>query len=177
MTRKELTPEQQHAIQVLIVNWPTMEQMQSCTSIPNHLYTGYMRYSYQTVNANDLPIHEFWSWRQCNAKIRTKLDENTTLVIQKLNARKKKLSHYKPPTYKLWNIRVQQKNVSFTFLYCERGESDNSIEFINVNDEYGIPQITFEEKPNYDEDLLNLLSVDFSSLLDENDIENILARR
>lgn len=180
MVRKllcELTPEQKHAIQILVSNWPTIEKIQSCTSIPTNLSTGYTRFSHQTVYNNDLPVHEFWSWRQSNAKVRTKLDENTTLVIQKFNARKKKLSQFKPPTYKLWNIRVQQKTVAFTFLYCERGVSDSSIEFINQNDTFDVTsQILFDDQSNYGEEILNLLSIDFPSLLDEKDIEEILAR-
>merc|ERR1739841_483817 len=52
-------------------------------------------------------------------------DGLTTVVMQKFNTRaNKNASSYCPsrPSYKVWNLRVIQKHISFTFLYCERGE-------------------------------------------------------
>lgn len=117
-----LSPEQKRVIEVLLSVWPSEKDFIYCSPIPEVLHTGYSRFSLQAVHVEDLPKESHWIWRQCNAKIATQVGD-ATVVIQKFNTRSNKQcsSNLTRPSFKLWNLRVYQKNVAFTFLYCEKG--------------------------------------------------------
>lgn len=120
-----VSPEQKRALQMLLKNWPSGQQLRNPPPLPSSFRTGYIRSSSHNVTVEDLPSEEFWIWRQCNAKVATQIDDITTVIIQKFNTRDKKsvknTTNMKRPTYKLWNLRVLQKNIAFTFIFCEKG--------------------------------------------------------
>jgi len=120
-----ISPEQKRALQMLLSHWPSAKEIRSSSPFPNFFVTGYTRCSAAPISVDELPCGEHWIWRQCNAKVATQLDDITTVVIQKFNTREKKtlsgVNKQKRPTYKLWNLRVLQNDIAFTFLFCERG--------------------------------------------------------
>mmetsp|Transcript_130388 Transcript_130388/g.194059 ORF Transcript_130388/g.194059 Transcript_130388/m.194059 type:complete len:218 (-) Transcript_130388:30-683(-) len=121
---KSVTPEQKRALQVLLRNWPSAKDIRANSPLPSFFPTGFTRSSASVVSVENLPCGENWIWRQCNAKVSTKLDDITTVIIQKFNTRDKKTTKGltpKRPTYKLWNLRVLQNDIAFSFLFCERG--------------------------------------------------------
>ena len=159
-----LSPEQENVIRVLFANWPNELNLKSPIShLPSRIPTGYIRISSSEISADQIPSDRHWIWRQCNAKIVTVVGE-TSVVIQKLNTRDRKqqfTSGLSRPSYKLWNLRVYHKDVSFTFLYCEKG-----VNFTVPEDKSSGPSLVspfvsnYYSQENYYQNIISTLSVD-----------------
>lgn len=145
---KAISPEQKRALQILLNNWPSAKELHNPEPFPSVFPSGYTRASYQSVTVDDLPSECYWVWRQCNAKVATQLDEITTVIIQKFNTRDRKTGdikyeNIKRPTYKLWNLRVLQDKIAFSFIFCEKGEPLQKSNRITLDKNYDlVPKIT-----------------------------------
>ena len=122
----DLSPEKKRTLQFLLDHWPKHLDILNSKPIPQQgIPSGFFRFSYDPVSADELPKEDHWIWRQCNARIAVVLDATTTVVMRKLNTRanKTKNAHapMHPPSFKMWNLRVVQTCSTFTFLYCEKG--------------------------------------------------------
>src|SRR3990167_4802995 len=120
----KLTREQRAALQMLINHWPK-EQIPSKIEFPPLLIHDSLLFCSQAIRVEDLPIGENWIWRQSNGKIITKLDDSTTVSIQKFNTRQSKnyKGDAKHPSLKAWILQVTQGRMSFSCFYCEKGFS------------------------------------------------------
>merc|ERR1711976_412388 len=120
-------PEQQRAIQVLLLNLPHWKEYyqpevgSEFAQIPM-FSSNFMAFS--TEPFRKLPHDDTWIWNQSNAKVTTELDQYHECTLQKMNTRKRK-NCPKAPSYKIWLYALNKKNQPshLYFLWCEKGVS------------------------------------------------------
>ena len=139
MTSSKITPEQQRAIQVLLLNLPHWKEYyqpevgSEFAQIPMFA-SNFMAFS--TEPFRKLPHDDTWIWNQSNAKVTTELDQYHECTLQKMNTRKRK-NCPKAPSYKIWLYALNKKNQPshLYFLWCEKGVSQKQMTpLISQND-------------------------------------------
>eukprot|EP00012_Vannella_robusta_P002775 CAMPEP_0206185818 /NCGR_PEP_ID=MMETSP0166-20121206/2035_1 /ASSEMBLY_ACC=CAM_ASM_000260 /TAXON_ID=95228 /ORGANISM="Vannella robusta, Strain DIVA3 518/3/11/1/6" /LENGTH=211 /DNA_ID=CAMNT_0053601087 /DNA_START=35 /DNA_END=670 /DNA_ORIENTATION=+ len=129
MSSTKITPEQQRAIQVLLLNLPNWKEFYQPELANNMFPTNFMAFS--TEPFHKLPHDETWIWNQSNAKVTTELDQYHECTLQKMNTRKRK-NCPKAPSFKIWLFALNKKHhpSHLYFLWCEKGlPSKNQVHF------------------------------------------------
>lgn len=120
MSSSKITPEQQRAIQVLLLNLPNWKEFYQPELGASMFPTNFMAFS--TEAFHKLPHDDTWIWNQSNAKVTTELDQFHECTLQKMNTRKRK-NCPKAPSFKIWLFALNKKNQPshLYFLWCEKG--------------------------------------------------------
>merc|ERR1719262_669932 len=137
MTSSKITPEQQRAIQVLLLNLPHWKEYyqpevgSEFAQIPMFA-SNFMAFS--TEPFRKLPHDDTWIWNQSNAKVTTELDQYHECTLQKMNTRNKK----NQPSH-------------LYFLWCEKGVSQKQqmAPIISQNDLQCIDNYTVYPQTQY----------------------------
>lgn len=105
-------------------------------SIPRVMVeTNYMAFCTSIIYKEHLPHDDWWYWNQSNSKVE-KLFNNTKVILQKFNPRKKNSKDPRKISYKLWLYSIynnEDDQFIASFIWCERGVSDLD-NFNNTND-------------------------------------------
>lgn len=120
MSSSKITPEQQRAIQVLLLNLPNWKEFYQPELGTSMFPTNFMAFS--TEPFHKLPHDDTWIWNQSNAKVTTELDQFHECTLQKMNTRKRK-NCPKAPSFKIWLFALNKKHQPshLYFLWCEKG--------------------------------------------------------
>jgi len=122
---QQLTPEQHKAVQKFLAakaNWTEYREPLPNTVLPTN---------YFSLSEEPFPkmAHEpLWIWNQTNRKVTvSEVDEGGELVLQKLNARKRR-GCPKAPSYKVWQFTYTNATHDprkLHALWCEKGLEDS----------------------------------------------------
>jgi len=184
---KNLTPEQKKAwvkferhyydrMPNTIIETPFQPNFQFSTG-----FTGFTR---KNLILRTLPHGETWVWNQSNGKIRVNLENERTVVYQKMSARSKP-GEGKAPFCKLWVYKIYDNNaVIGTLLWCEKGPenlskkeivlpSNNDIKQFNnrMPFQYSNASNIKKENTKVESDSLNEDDINFLSNLENSSID------
>lgn len=122
---QQLTPEQSKAVQKFLSAKPNWQETQ--TTFPPHvLPTNFFSFS---LDPFPKLVHDVaWIWNQTNSKISVTPECGGELILQKLNARKRR-GYPKAPSYKVWQYTFEQTDSEPNKLYgiwCEKGADEST---------------------------------------------------
>src|SRR3990167_891937 len=121
------------AMKMLCDHWSTRNKSNCFNVITDSggmFLTGFIGFS---SNIIELKGTKKWRSNQSVTNIRFYIDENTSCLIHKLNARRK-LANDVTPCYKVWLYDIfthNDINPSLYFIWCERGEEPESFPIID----------------------------------------------
>lgn len=119
---QQLTPEQNKAVQKFLTAKPNWHETQ--VNFPPHvLPTNFFSFS---LDPFPKLVHDVaWIWNQTNSKISVTPECGGELILQKLNARKRR-GYPKAPSYKVWQYTFDQKEVPTKLyaIWCEKGADE-----------------------------------------------------
>src|SRR3990167_1047565 len=122
-----LAKEQQKAIDVFKMHEHNIETLYPLSDLVNPegalLPTNFVAASRKPINKADLPKEKTWTWNQSNSKATIQCTVDTTIILRKLNTRKRAGSN-KSPSFKVWLYEVQHAEEEFYFVWCEKGIND-----------------------------------------------------
>ena len=119
----ELAPEQRRALQEFEDRLSSTDEHSQ--PLPNSLIPSNF-FAFQNEPFGDLPHGDTWIWNQTTRKVKVPLSDGQVVILQKLNARKRRGCD-KAPSYKLWSFHRESGSTESTPLYalwCEKGHED-----------------------------------------------------
>ena len=116
------TPEQDNAFEVLKNNIQKFPELHVDRLPDRMVETNYMAFCTHCIYKEHLPRESWWHWNQSNSKVERNFN-NTKVILQKFNTRKKSSNDPRKISFKLWLYSIyngEGQHVA-SFIWCERG--------------------------------------------------------